>query len=574
MSCKNDDFLDCKHREFRDKSFRLRALLGKLEQQTNSCVKSLITNEEEEKYKNYNYNGSFHKSLQHNLEDGRLVSSHNYKKMVKSIVKNDQKKLASVKLAIDSEIKLQNPLASNATILIGAPQCELRINDPWPLSSNENAAEMLEVYSQAIARDVPFYTYDFDPTIKKLLGRTYLNDPKLLKYLYNRPCGKFTPQTIFRGDTFGELIGPYVSQLLLLDIPMGSLKVKQIYSVPPDRKIAKDNDIRVEWGVDLNETIAIQNGNLNLLPPNTPNDDMILRYIFSGRSLAQVTHDDTVYQLFYQATLILLNLGVKPNPGFPEYPNQTSFITNSGSAAVLCAIADVSTYALKHAWYWKWQHYRKLRPEVNALWVNDVKNGLVENKNNFDLKKLLLNSPILSEILNINNFWIPQSNSYTLPLDFREGSSVHSSYPSRRGVVSGACGTILKIYFDSEKSWKSLPGIISGELSNIPNAILQANSKGTRLKKYTKCDQSDITITSEINKLCSNTITGRDWGGLGYRSDCFQGIWLGEKIAIRYMEDLLSTMVENNLNGDVPKITFRKFDGFFYTIKPTICIKK
>jgi hypothetical protein len=37
------------------------------------------------------------------------------------------------------------------------------------------------------------------------------------------------------------------------------------------------------------------------------------------------------------------------------------------------------------------------------------------------------------------------------------------------------------------------------------------------------------------------------------------------------MEDFLSSTVENNLDGTVPHITFRKFDGTLTTIKPTIC---
>jgi len=33
-------------------------------------------------------------------------------------------------------------------------------------------------------------------------------------------------------------------------------------------------------------------------------------------------------------------------------------------------------------------------------------------------------------------------------------------------------------------------------------------------------------------------------------------------------------MVENNMNGSIPEITFRKFDGTMYTVKPTICKNK
>lgn len=80
-----------------------------------------------------------------------------------------------------------------------------------------------------------------------------------------------------------------------------------------------------------------------------------------------------------------------------------------------------------------------------------------------------------------------------------------------------------------------------------------------------------MTIYGEINKLASNVAIGRNWAGIHYRTDAVQGILLGEQVAIKFMEDQMSTCVENNLNNTPPQITFRKFNGELYTLKATIC---
>lgn len=563
---------NCVRREFRDNSCKLRCILGSADAIIAPCITPTKVNAEEIRYKNFNYNGSFHKGLQHNLRDGRLVSNIDYENFRDSVINDNQALLASIPLAIGSQIKLVNPLASDATILIGAPQCELRIDSPPALSTNQYAAFILEVYAQAIARDVPFINYPTDPIIAQLLLSDRLNDPVLLENLLYKPPGAFTPQTIFRGNTFGELMGPYISQLFLLDVPEGALIVKQLYKVPPDRTFAKINGFRVDWGVTLAETIDIQNGNLNLLPPPTPANQLISRYIYDGRSLAEAVHNDPLYQLFYQAALILLALGAQPNSGLPIYPNQIGFITDFGSPTIICAIADITAYALKHAWYWKFQHYRKLRPEVAALWVNDVKTGLVSNAGNFDLTNLLLNNAIVGDIFNLNDFISSGANSFTLPLSYREGSPAHPSYPSGHAVMAGASATVLKIFFNAEQTWKSLPGVIAGSLSGIAGSLVQADAIGTNLIPYTGADASTITIAGEIDKLASNISNGRDWAGIHTRGDWLQGMSLGEQVAIYYMQDILSTWVENNLNSNSPPmITFRKFDGTLMTIKPSVC---
>lgn len=358
----------------------------------------------------------------------------------------------------------------------------------------------------------------------------------------------------------------------MLNIVTGALRTPQKYTVQPTAQQARSASIRVEWGINLKETIDIQNGNLNLLPPPTPPTALVPRYVYSGRALAEVVHNDPSFQFFYQAAAILGSLGVKPNPGWPVYLNQGSFVTLNGGADIFNCVADVSQYALIHTWYWKWQHYRKLRPEVFALWINDVKNGLVPNKNNFDIADFIFSNKVLDDIYIQNNLWIPNANSYTLPQTYREGSPTHPAYNSGHAIIAGACVTLLKIFYDGEQLWSTVPGVISGALSGIPNAVVQADAAGINLVAYNG-DITNITVGGELNKLADNDGTGRDFAGIHYRSDIQTALLLGEEVAIHYIQDMLCTMVENNIDGSYPSITFRKFNGCLTTVKPTLCLK-
>lgn len=565
----------CQNRNFRDCAGKLANLLSTIKKEEfGKPIEPTLENREEAKYKNYNYNGSFHKTLTHNKVDGRLINPEEYERMTKAIVEGNQPLLESVILAKDSSMKMVNPLASLSTLLVGAMQGVLKLRSAPTLSSDTGAAEMVELYAHAIARDVPFIEYNNNATINQLLGVDFLNNPSVLEHLKYSPASvsnPFTAQTIFRSDLVGDTFGPYVSQFLLLSVIAGAMSMKQLWIVPPTRAEAQSQGFRVEWGVNLEETINLQNGNLSLLPPPTPKAKMVERYIYSGRSLAEVVHNDPIYQFFINAALILQSLGAQVNTAWPSYINQSYFITNSGLGALQGILGDVAVTALKHSWYWKWQHSRKLRPETFGLWVHDVKTGLVDNKDNFDISNLLLDNPILGQILTLNESWIPGSTSYTLPQAYREGAPAHPAYISGHSIISGACCTILKMFYTSDQKWITIPGVISGALSGIPNSVVEAKSDGTSLLAYSG-DISDMTVATEINKLASNVGIGRNWAGIHYRSDAIAAIKLGEKVAIHYMQDILSTMVENNSNGSALTIAFRKFDGTMQVVGPTLCL--
>ena len=556
-------------RNLRDNSEILRKKLGKL--QSKKKFKYPADNYEEDRYKLANYAASFHKGLQHDA-NGLLLDTSNYRLMRNSILENNQQNLAGVALAANAVGKLVNPLAANSAILVGIPQNSVRESFIPRLSSIANAIELLELYSQQLTRDVSFDDYSINPILQRMLDINHMNSADIISNLsYTSPINEpFTTKTLFRGVSDLEQVGPYISQFLYLDVPMGAAVLKQKYKAP---KSVSSATSRVEWGVSRNELVLIQNTDLNnpALPPQTNPVDIEQKYIYSGRGLAEAVHNDPAYQFFYQASLIMAGLGIRQNPGFPIYPNQAPFITNGGGPNIQCCIAEVTGLALKHSWYWKWAVSRKARPEAQSILVDIVKNNSSQNEQ-YGFHNVLLGNIIMDDV-KIYNSTAPynQPNSYTLSTTYREGSPLHPAWPSGHATIAGAAVTVLKIFFDGSTQWKSLAAVMSGKLSNGVAGPVEANPADNfdSLRNYTDTDSDDMTVNGELEKLASNVGIGRNWAGIHYRSDAIGGILLGETIAIKYMEDMLSTSVERNLDKSIPKISIRKFDGTTYTLIPT-----
>ncbi|WP_251571955.1 hypothetical protein [Paenibacillus sp. MER TA 81-3] len=128
--------------------------------------------------------------------------------------------------------------------------------------------------------------------------------------------GAVTTGTLFRGDTPGDIAGPYISQFLWKDIPFGATTVVQRYRTT----IAGDDHM-----TSYEEWLRIQNGS----SPNAPNvHDPISRYIRNGRDLGEYVHVDFSYQSVLSACLILLSYGKNAldpaNPYFNSAPRAVS----------------------------------------------------------------------------------------------------------------------------------------------------------------------------------------------------------------------------------------------------------
>ncbi len=478
--------------------------------------------------------GNFSKGLPHN--DLGEVDSNAYQAFRQALMGSGrQADIESVPMGSADparQRKFVNPCAGLCFDLAGADSQHLAIPAAPSVQSAETAGEMVELYWQALARDVPFSQYDSDPIVQSAVAEL----SKLSDFRGPKVNNAVTPATLFRGLTPGDAAGPYISQFLLKPVPFGVQVVDQrIRTYVPG----------VDFLTGYSEWLSVQNG-------TTPNSggqfDPVRRYVRSGRDLAQWGHIDVLYQAYFNAMLILLQppdpsddvtgggMGAPLNPGNPylQSKNQEGFGT-FGGPAIATAVAENAARALKAVWYQKWFVHRRLRPEAYGGLVHNV----VTKGQKYPIGREVLNSLAVNRVQSRNG-------TALLPMAFPEGSPLHPSYGAGHATVAGASVTILKALFD--------------ENYVIPNPVV-ASEDGLSLIPYTGPDADKLTVGGELNKLAANIAIGRNFAGVHWRSDYTESVKLGEALAISVLQDQRLTY------GEVfGGYTFTRMDGRTVTL--------
>jgi hypothetical protein len=265
------------------------------------------------------------------------------------------------KIPLGGVVKLTDPQAAYAYELAGPDSHQLTLEVPPAFSSAREASEMAEQYWRALVRDVPFIEYDTNPLTQEAAAdlSTYsdFGGPKV--------NGMVTTGTLFRGETPGDLIGPFLSRFMWKDVPYGADTVVQQYrtTIPNDDHL-----------VDYQEWLNIQNGML----PSSPNMfDITKRYISDDRGLGEYIHEDFPYLATLNACLILLSYGpdaLDQNNPYLHSLTQTGFST-FGAPHILDFTARAARAALEAAWFQKFLVHRRLRPEEFGGRVHNTKIG-------------------------------------------------------------------------------------------------------------------------------------------------------------------------------------------------------
>ncbi len=406
--------------------------------------------------------------------------------------------------------RLTNPQAALAFDLEGADSHHLAIPPAPTIAGAQATSETAELYWMALVRDVNFAEYGSDPIIAAAADElTRLSDfrgPKI--------GGRVTPDAIFRGNTRGDLIGPYLSQFLWMDIPMGAVPVVQrMQTAMPG----------IDYLTSYTEWLDIQNGAAG----GANQFDATPRYIRNLRDLAQWVHVDALYQAYHQASLILLGMGAPFDPGNPYVTSATQIgFGTFGGPHLLTLVTEVATRALKAVWYQKWLVHRRLRPEAMGGLVHHTRAGAAR----YPVNPEILHSRAVDRVFTAHG-------TYLLPGAYPEGSPTHPSYGAGHATVAGACVTILKAWFD--------------ESFVLPNPVVPDPS-GLSLAPYVG---PDLTVGNELNKLAANVALGRNAAGIHYRSDYAESLRLGEAVALTILEEQKATYHEN------ATFTLMRFDG-------------
>jgi len=410
---------------------------------------------------------------------------------------------------------LRNPQAGLAFDLEGPDSHHLALRPAPRIDSAEAAGEAAELYWMALARDVHFSDYATNPTtLAAAADLSAFSDFRAPK-----SGGAVTPQTLFRGNTPGDLNGPYLSQFLLLDIPYGSLTVTQ-----HQQTVLPGFDYMTGYADWLN----IQNGG-----PSGPDAfDSAPRHIRNGRDLGQYVHVDALYEAFLNACLILLGMGAPFDAGNPySGAKKQDAFTTFGAPHILSLLTEVAARALKAVWYQKWFVHRRLRPEAFGGLLHNRVTGTA----NYSLHPQILNSTALTRIFS-------RFGTYLLPQAFPEGSPLHPSYGAGHATVAGACVTALKAWFD--------------ESFVIPNPVV-ASADGLSLVPYVG---APLTVGGELNKVAANIASGRNFAGIHWRTDFSESARLGEAVTIGILQEQKATY------NETASFTLTWFDGTTITI--------
>ncbi|WP_254871140.1 vanadium-dependent haloperoxidase [Bacillus sp. Marseille-Q1617] len=474
-------------------------------------VRNHPTNKDEIRYKKKI--AGFSKGLPHN-ELGE-VDVEAYNTYIGILESGDPEDFERLPLA--GERKMVNPQAAYAFEMTGPDSHQLVLPPAPSFSSAEMAAEMVELYWQALTRDVPFNDYDTNPltlaAADELSNLTDFRGPKIV--------GKVTPGTLYRDDLPGALTGPYVSQFLLKDIPYVSTRTIQRYRTT---KAGED------FLTDYDDWLAVQNGSI---PPG-PDYDPTPRYIRNARDLAEFVYNDRSVESGLAASLIIFQYGTaawdKNNP-YLDSDTQIGFST-FGVPHILDFVTRSARPGLEAAWFQKWLVHRRLRPEEFGGRIHNKLTGKAE----YPIHPDVLNSVALAKTYEIYG-------SYLLPQSYPEGSPLHPAYPAGHAAFVGAMVTMLKALFD--------------ESFVIPDPVI-ATSDGLQLIDY---EGPPLTVGGELNKLAYNIANGRDAAGVHFRASGINGLKLGEQAAIGILRDYKSTY-----NEAFKGFTLTKFDGTSITI--------
>jgi membrane-associated phospholipid phosphatase len=460
--------------------------------------------------------GNYSKALPHDaLGEVDLAAYNGYLNALRSGAPSDFENIR-----LGGSTRLTNPQAGLAFSLEGSDAANLSQPPSPAVASQERADEAVENYWMALLRDVPFTEYNTNP----LAAQACSELSQLSAFRGPRINGQVTPQTLFRGFTAGDIVGPYISQFLLQDVSLGALSISQQYNTyVPD----------LDYMTDFSSWLAVQNGQ----PPSSGNTkDPQVRFLRNGRDLSAWVHVDLLYQAYFMAMLWLVtNAALNAGNPYNHSSTQIGFGT-FGAPHIHALMTEVSAYALRAQWFQKWWVHRALRPEAFGGLVHNTITGAARYRLHFDI----LNSEAARRVF-------AKYHTYLLPMAFPEGSPTHPSYGSGHATVAGACVSALKAFFSTDNFTFRHPVV--------------PTSDGLALVPYDGADREQMTLTGELNKLASNIAQARNMAGVHWRSDATQAMLLGEAVAISILRDQ-----KHCYNESFPGFTFTKFDGTRVTV--------
>ncbi len=408
----------------------------------------------------------------------------------------------------------ESPISGHTFDLMGCDADATGMPPAPTVGSSELTAEMAEVYCAALLRDTPFSDWEADTRVAshadmlKSLPFFTSDDGLDAQGARRRNArllgGDISASTMLRGSTIGAMVGPYISQFMLIGnaehknpTPDGTAKsgvaaqtraqsfgsnelVSTGKSIEPDDGIIlygvqgisqkfKAHKENVDHMTTWSSWHDVQNGaDLKGVGDQFQAE---ARFVHTPRDLATYVHFDALYQAYLNAVLILSGMGANTDIGLPEGGNSTqkqrdAFAT-FGGPHILSLVTEVATRALKAVRRQKFNIHLRSRPEAIAAGISLAWKGGSAAKalGPFEadcdaMKKVLL--PLLHEVKAHNEKHHEKSHvlksdkidkliegaNALLPMAFPEGSPMHAAYGAGHATVAGACVTVVKAFFE------------------------------------------------------------------------------------------------------------------------------
>ncbi|WP_431285460.1 vanadium-dependent haloperoxidase [Humitalea sp. 24SJ18S-53] len=446
--------------------------------------------------------------------------------------------------------RLGNPAGTLEVSLCGPDPTQIAIPPAPALASAERAAEAVEVYWQALLRDVPLAAFrdgsedrDVIAACAELSGMSDFRGPKA--------DGRVTPATLLRGSALyfdaaapmgrsvtppGVLDGPVVSQFLLRDVPFGSQWMSaQIRPATPASEFLTNHE---DW-------LRAQNGEA---PRRGVTYESTPRYIATGRDLGEWVRHIPPFPAFVVQLLTTGAFGPDPRYGgmfpaaqpamAPTNPyvslRKQNPASSFGPPQVAALVFEAANNTIRAAYWQKFFVHRTLRPEAyGGLAHQRLANGVAD----YPLPDAFLRAEALERTR-------AKQGTHLLSQIYPDGSPNFSAYPGGASSVASAVATVLKAFFD--------------ETRVIENAVEPDPRDPTKLIPYRG---PPLTLGGELNKLATNFGNARNWGGIHWRSDAAASMPIGEAVAIGMLREIRTTYRES-FDG----FSLTRFDGSRVTV--------
>ncbi len=612
-----------------------------------------------------NFPSNFTKGLYHN-EFGVLASAKSYSDFVEAINSEDQNLFVSREFGADYTVLpsplfrctigstavkwrgWESPRAGHVYELEGPDAGSVGMAPAPRVGSSELAAEMAELYGLAILRDVPFTEIAGGTSKKRLCegnDKAVLSTNQIVTALNSMPfysgtgatsstpgnsrdglnqfernrrfartqddtaslTAPLTTATVFRGSTPGALVGPYISQFLLIGSPglAGAGAQPNAGNFPGTGSGWDIRDGFVNYGTlaidqrtvthkgcldhmtEWTHWLDAQNG-ANFKGANSWEGHR--RFITTPRDLATYVHFDALYEAYLNAVLIIDSLGVPTARGFPEQSfaasprtsQRTGFAT-FGGPHVLSLVTEVATRCLKAVRRQKFSYHRRGRPEalggrltlIDCGVGSQLKTAEAAFQHFHDEIPATLRAAIVEHnkkqntaaMTNMRAVKCPSPVSFPgfsadhnllLPMAFPEGSPMHPAYGAGHATVAGGCVTMVKAFFEMFED--AAEGVERPLLDKAGAPIVYVpNADGSKLVAVAG-NPPALTVQGELDKLAANIAIGRNMAGVHFYSDYYDSLRLGERVAVGILLEQAPTY------GDAVQTSFRSFDGDLITI--------